>query len=60
MSDEQFKLLKSIRDALEAQPEEPRYENYEAEGNLDKYYEDLAQWEVVNDIYSILENSQYL
>ncbi|QBJ03886.1 hypothetical protein SAC12B_0097 [Lactobacillus phage SAC12B] len=59
MTDEQYEFLDKLRNALQEQPEEPNYENYE-NGNLDEFYDLKKKWQVVQDIYFLLENQDYM
>lgn len=55
MTDEQYELLDKIREALEAQPEEPNYEDYE-NGLMtrEEYYDAYNKFEVVDAIRTII------
>lgn len=57
MNDEQEKLIESIRDALQAQPDKPFYEDYER-GNISRhqYYEQLYKYNLVEDIKELLRD----
>lgn len=59
MTDEQYEFLDKLRNALQEQPEDPNYENYE-DGNLDEFYDLKKKWQVVQDIYFLLENQDYM
>lgn len=59
MTDEQYEFLDKLRNALQEQPEEPNYANYE-DGNLDEFYDLKKKWQVVQDIYFLLENQDYM
>ena len=56
MNDEQEKLLESILDALQSQPDKPFYEDYE-QGNISRnqYYKQLYQFKLVEEIVEFLE-----
>ena len=56
MSPEQVKLLEPLKEALESQPEEPDYEDYEVRGLLtrDEYYSQQYEYDLVEDIRRIL------
>jgi len=56
MNDEQYELLDKIREALKAQPEEPKYSDYE-EGLMtkDDYYDTYYKFEVVEAIKNIIQ-----
>lgn len=60
MTDEQYEFLDKLRNALQEQPECPSYDNYEADGNLDEFYDLKKKWQVVQDIYYLLENQGYI
>lgn len=60
MTDEQYEFLDKLRNALQEQPECPNYENYEEAGNLDEFYDLKKKWQVVQDIYYLLENQGYM
>ena len=55
MNDEQVKLLESILDALQSQPDTPFYEDYE-QGNIShhQYYQQLYQYNLVENIKELL------
>ena len=57
MTDEQYRLLDKIREALEAQPEEPNQGDYE-DGLMTKeeYYATYNRFEVVEAIKNIIKN----
>lgn len=57
MNDEQVKLLESIRDALQSQPDMPLYGDYE-QGSIsrDRYYKQLYRFTLVEDIKDLLND----
>jgi len=57
MNEKQYGLLLAIKEALEAQPEQPSYDDYE-EGIISRkqYYDRYAQYQIVEDIKELLRN----
>ena len=57
MNEKQYGLLLAIKEALETQPEQPSYDDYE-EGIISRkqYYDRYAQYQLVEDIKELLWN----
>jgi len=57
MSEKQYGLLLAIKEALEAQPEKPSYDDYE-EGIIsrEEYYDQYYNFQIVEDIKELLRN----
>jgi len=57
MNEKQYGLLLAIKEALEAQPDQPSYDDYE-EGTISRkqFYDRRAQYQLVEDIKMLLWN----
>lgn len=58
MNEKQRQLLVAIKEALEAQPDEPSYADYEDYGVISRkeYYDQYYDFRLVEDIKDLLRN----